>query len=929
MKFIRLFFLLAVILVWNEIAAANKSALNRYALAKDTIIKLDSVRDRKLLRLKPKPGSQAQDTTKKKPTRGGKAQDTTKKRPVAGATPPAARDSDELTEKVNTTANDSTFFDEEHKMRYLYGGARVTYGDMELDADYIRIDETKHLIFASGLINPKTHRYTGRPISKMDKQEKPVTSDSLLVDYETKRGKVWNGSTEQDGNYISGGKIKKLKNDEVAYENSLLSTCDLPYPYTHFGIVITKGIAEKNRIISSLFYLEIEGVPLPIGLPFGFFPKPDSRASGFILPTFGEDQKLGFYLRNFGYYFGINDYVDVTTQGTLYAKGSYELNSNVRYTKLYKYQGSLTLAYGSHNYGLEGDPAQKDFNVQWSHSTSPNAHPGTTFSASVNAGTSSYYQNNPATTNYSLQQLTQNNLHSSIAYGKTWEGTPFNFTANLSHSQDLSKKIVTLELPSFSFNMSTISPFDKKDRVGEQKWYQKLTIGYSLTGTNKLNAIPENELFKSSTFQKRLQNGLQHQIPVGLNLNVLKYFQFNTSLNYNDRWYFQTTRKHYARGSLTGLDSMIVDTVPGFKRVGEYSLSAGTSTKVYSYLTFKNSKVKQIRDVITPSIAFNYRPDYTSLSYGFNQVAVANATVPYPASVQRYSIFDQSIYGGPSGGRSAGLSFSVDNTIEAKVRAKSTDTSGKDRIVPILQGLSFSTFYNFAADSFKLSPINFSGHTAILNQKVSISFGGVFDPYVVNVRDSITNNQVVRYTQRLNKYTFQNGNLPFLNSFNVSMGASLNPSAFKPQQANLPNNRQPPNTIQNMTAEQANKLALLNTDPNAYVDFNVPWNLSLNYSFNYNNDRLHSVISNTMQISGDLSITPKWKVQFSTNYDLKMQKFSDATSFSIYRDLHCWDLSMHWIPFGFYKSYSVDLKVKASILQDLKLSKRKDYYNNL
>ncbi|MES2274718.1 MAG: putative LPS assembly protein LptD [Bacteroidota bacterium] len=912
MKFIRLFFLLAIVLVLNEIAAANKGALNHYALAKDTIIQLDSVRDRKLLRIK-------------KPKTSTKLTDTTKKKNVT-----APRDTDNITETITATAKDSTYFDEEHKMRYLYGGARVTYGEMELDADFIRIDEKKHLVFASGMIDPKTHRYVGRPISKMDKQEKPLTSDSLLVDYDTKGGLVWNGATEQDGNFISGGRAKKLKGDEVAYENSLLSTCDLPYPYTHFGIVITKGIAEKKRIISSLFYLEVEGVPLPIAFPFGFFPKPDSRASGFILPTFGEDQKLGFYLRNAGYYFGINDYVDATVQGTIYAKGSYELNVASRYTKLYKYQGSLTLAYGSHNYGLEGDPAAKDFNIQWSHSTSPNAHPGTTFSASVNAGTSSYYQNNPATTNYSLQQLTQNNLHSSIAYGKTWEGTPFNFTANISHSQDLTRKIVTLELPSFSFNMSTISPFDPKDRVGEQKWYQKLTIGYSLTGTNKLNSIPEDELFKSTTFQKRLQNGLQHQIPIGLNLNVLKYFQFNTSVNYTDKWYFQTTRKRFDRGSITGLDSMIVDTVPGFKRVGEYSLSAGMSTKVYGIISFKNSKIRKIRDVITPSISFSYRPDYSSLDYSYNRIAVSNATVPYPASVQRYSIFDQAIYGGPSGGRSAGLSFSVDNTIEAKVRAKSTDTSGKDRNVPILQGLSFGTFYNFAADSFKLSPINFAGHTAILNQKISISFGGVFDPYVVNVRDSISNNTRVRYTQRVNKYTFQNGNLPFLTSFNVSMGASLNPEAFKPQQQK----RQqpvgaPPNAIPNLTAEQANKLALLNSDPNAYIDFKIPWNLSLNYSFNYNNDRLTSVISNTMQISGDLSVTPKWKVQFSTNYDLKLQKFSDATSFGFYRDLHCWDLSMHWIPFGYYKSYSVDLKVKASILQDLKLSKRKDYYNNL
>jgi lipopolysaccharide assembly outer membrane protein LptD (OstA) len=493
LKFIRLFFLLAIVLVLNEIAAANKGAGYKHAVAKDTIIKLDSTRDKKLLRIK-------------KPKNALKSKDTiTRKRDTA------ATDTGSLSEVSTMTAEDSTYFDKEHEMSYLYGNARVTYGDFELDADYIRFDQKNHLIFASGRTDPKTKRYHGRPISKMGKDDKPLTSDSLLFDYKTKKGRIWNGATEQDGNFISGGEAKKLNDEEVAYKNALFSTCDLPYPYTHFGIVITKGIAEKKRIISGPFYLEIEGVPLPIGLPFAFFPKPDTRASGAILPTFGEDAQLGFYLRNFGYYFGINDYIDLTTQGTIYSKGAYELNAMSRYQKKYKYQGSFTLSYGSHNYGLEGDPPRKDFNIQWSHSQDANANPGTTFSASVNAGTSSYYQDTRATTGYNLQQLTQNNLHSSIAYGKTWAGTPFNFTANLSHSQDLQAKKVTLELPSISFNMSTISPFDSKDRVGDQKWYQKITVGYSLVATNKLTDIPEAELFKSSTLSKRLQNGLQHQ----------------------------------------------------------------------------------------------------------------------------------------------------------------------------------------------------------------------------------------------------------------------------------------------------------------------------------------------------------------------------------------------------------------------------------
>ena len=907
MKFIRLFFLLAIVLILNEIAAANKGAGYHNAIAKDTIIKLDSVRDKKLLRIADTPSTaKPADTIVKK-----------KGAPV---------DLNNINDEITMHSDDSTVDDLEHQMHYLYGNARITYGDFELDADYIRIDDKNHLIYASGRIDPKTGRYTGRPISKMGKDEKPITSDSLLFNYKTKIGNVYNGATEQDGNFISGGQAKKLNATEFAYKNVLFSTCDLPFPDTHFGIVITKGIAEKNRIISGPAYLEIEGVPLPLAIPFGFFPKPDTRASGIMLPTFGEDASLGFYLRNFGYYLGISDNIDLTTQGTYYSKGSYEVNTMARYIKRYNYSGTLNLSYGSHNYGLEGDPAAKDFNIQWAHSQDPSAHPGTTFSASVNAGTSSFYQNNPATTGYSLQQLTQNNLHSSIAYGKTWAGTPFNFTANISHSQDLTRKTITLELPSFNFNMSTISPFDHADRVGEQKWYQKITVGYSLTGTNRLSNIPESELFKGKTFSKNLQNGFQHSIPVGLNLNAFHYFQFNTNINYNDRWYLQTTRKRFARGSLSGLDSMVVDTVPGFRRVGDYSMSAGLSTKVYATVVFKNSKIRAIRDVITPNISFNYRPDYSSLSYNYNRVIVSNATIPYPASVQRYSIFDQSVYGGPSGGRSAGLSFSVDNTIEAKVKPKSTDTSTVDRKVAILQGLSLSTFYNFAADSFKLSPISLGGHTAIFNNKININFGGVLDPYVVNVRDSISQGHLQRYKQRLNKYTWQNGNFPFLTSFNLSMGASLNSNSVKPKRNTTPEEA---NTLRNMTAQQADRLALINSDPGAYIDFNVPWNVSLNYSFNYNNDRLSTVVSNTMQISGDLSLTPKWKIQYSTNYDLKTLKFSSATSFSIYRDLHCWDLSMHWIPFGYYKSYSVDLKVKASILQDLKLSKRKDYYNNL
>src|SRR3569833_309872 len=352
------------------------------------------------------------DTTKKSDTtktnKSPKGKKTKPNSAVKGA--PAKNDTTkeslgDVKSEVKTHAEDSIITDNVHNIVHLYGQARVTYEDFELDADYIRVDKNNNLLFARGSIDPIAKRYVGRPISKQ-KNDKPVESDSLLFNYKTKKGRVFNPASEQDGNYLSGGELKKLNETEVAYRNTTFSTCDLPQPDTHFGIVITKGIGEKNRIISGPAYLEIEGIPLPLAIPFGFFPKPDTRASGVIIPTFGEDQKLGFYLRNFGYYIGISDYLDLTNTGTIYSKGSYELNTTAHYLKRYKYGGTVSLSYGSHNYGLEGDPAQKDFNITWSHSQDANAHPGSTFSASVNAGTSTYYRNNPAQNNYNINSLT-------------------------------------------------------------------------------------------------------------------------------------------------------------------------------------------------------------------------------------------------------------------------------------------------------------------------------------------------------------------------------------------------------------------------------------------------------------------------------------------------------------------------------------------
>jgi len=899
LKFIRLFFLLALILIAHISTASNFGGTIGYKPKIDTIIKADTIKSPKLTKGKK---SKANPPIKKP----GEKNDTTKK------------NSNALQSEVTTHADDSTYADVKNDITYLYGNARVKYEDFELDADFIRVDKKNHLLFARGSTDSITKRYIGRPISKQGNED-PVTSDSLFFDYKTKKAKIYNPQSHQQENYLSGGEIKKLNETEVAYRNVIYSTCDLPYPDTHFGIVITRGIAEKNRIISGPAYLEIEGIPLPIAIPFGFFPKPDTKTSGVIIPTFGEDQTLGFYLRNFGYYIGINDYMDLISQGTVYSKGSYEISENFTYLKRYKYTGNLILSYGSHNYGLQGDPPTKDFNITWSHTQDPNANPGSTLSASVNAGTSSFYRNSPGQNNYNLQALTQNNLHSSVNYSKTWAGTPFNMSIGLTHSQDLSLKTITLGLPSLNFSMASISPFDSKDRVGEQKWYQKISISYTLNANNTISDAPESELFQGDYLLKHLQTSITHNIPVSVSFNVFKYFQFNSGVNYQEHWYFQTLRKSFARGSIAGADSIVTDTVNGFKRAGSYALNTGLSTKIYSTILFKKGKLVAIRHVMTPSLSFIYQPDFSAPGYGYYKTAVSNATIPYPYTSQTYSIFED---GFPGAGKQAAIAFNVDNTVEIKVKAKSTDTSGKDRKISIIDGFSFSSSYNFAQDSLRLSPIQFSAHTAILNQKVNISLFGSFNPYVTQVLDSISGGQVLRFTHEINRFTFQNGRFPQLTSISLSMSGSLNSTTFSPHAP-----VQPGSTLQTINPQQSQRLAFINSDPSAYVDFNVPWDVAFNYSLSYNNNYINTNVTNTLMLTGNVNVTKGWKVGYNTNIDLRAGRLA-VSSFTIYRDLHCWDLNATWIPFGVYKSYNITLKVKAAILQDLKLSKRSDYTSN-
>ncbi|WP_231459495.1 MULTISPECIES: putative LPS assembly protein LptD [unclassified Pedobacter] len=833
------------------------------------------------------------------------------------------KNNSDLEKKIEYKANDSVRFSKDRSIIYMYGNARVIYDDFELDADYIRYDQKNNLIFASGRTNPKTKRYVGRPIFKSGTDGSAI-ADSLYYNSTTTKAKVFGVFSQQDEGFFSGGQSKKQPDNELHIKNMMYSTCNLPHP--HFGMMISKGIATEKQIITGPVYMIIEDVPTPFALPFAFFPKQNKRTSGIILPTPGEDATRGFFLQNAGYYLGLSDYWDAKLMGSIYTNGSYEASLNTNYTKRYKYNGSINLNYANTRNGIQGqEDVGKNFRIGWSHSQNPNANPGTTFSASVNLSSSTYYRATAANLTYDLGAIATNSSNSSIAYSKVLAGGLFNFSTALSAQQTFSTREIALQLPTFNLNMATISPFDSKNRSGEQKWYQKITVGYSLQGNN--NITTKDSLLFQPTGLRALKSGFSHNIPISMNFTALKYLTFTMGGTYNEVWNFQTSNRRFTTFS-DGTYTSRQDTVTGFKRGGSYNLSTSMTTKIYGKTKeFKNlGNIKQLRHVMTPSVSLTYSPDFTDPSKGIYKEAInqsgqkiINPSTGLPLT---YSIFENSAFPGSFAGKQASLGFTLDNTTELKVRSKKDTTGTGERKIPIIQGLTFNGSYNFLAPTRKLSDISFSGRSQFTD-KLGITYNGTFNPYAL--RDSTAaNGEIIKLED--SKYFFERGNFfPRLQNIGFSFDYSLNPEALKRKnEAYDATKKQMEN--QGMTPLQSEQLNALNRDPNAFVDFNIPWNFAFQYRFDYSNILGRSTITNTLNFNGDFNLTPKWKFTFNSGYDFKNKGLAPM-QLAIYRDLHCWDMNINWVPYGAYKSYSLNIRVKASILQDLKLSKRSGFYN--
>jgi lipopolysaccharide assembly outer membrane protein LptD (OstA) len=820
--------------------------------------------------------------------------------------PDSVQNKKSIDDPVFTNAEDSIVYSLDGKIAYLYGNAVVTYQDLELKANYIEFDMETKQVYASGLAD-STGKVIGKPQFK--EGSKTFKMDKIYYNFDTRRAKIIGVVTEEAGGFMHSAITKKMENDVVNLKAGKYTSCDLDHP--HFYLAVTKGkIIPNNKIVAGPAYLVIEDVPFPLFIPFGFFPNTKKRSAGLLIPEYGEEKNRGLFLRGGGFYFGMGDYMDEKITFDIYSRGSWGIRSQTNYKLRYKFSGSLnieTSAIINSEKGLPDYSKTSSYWIRWSHRQDPKASPNSTFQANVNFGSSNYNKYNARNINTALS----NTFNSSISYSKNWAGTPFSLTASLNHSQNTINETVNLNFPRVAFNMSRIYPFKRKNAVGSPKWYEKVGLSLNTSFDNRVQVLEEN-LFKPSVLDS-MQNGMKHSIPVSTSFNILKFITVSPGVNYNEFWYLQTIEKHWNADS----NRVEVDTVRSFKRGYEYNGSVSMSTKVYGMFQFsKNSKVQAIRHVLTPSVSLGYRPDFSDPKYGFYKTVQIDST----GNTTNYSIFENGIYGGPGGGKSGVVSFSLSNLLEMKVKSDK-DTVNQTKKIKIIDGLSANTSYNLLADSLNWSDIAVSGRTSLFDGKVNINFSGGFSLYALDANGKKYNKFELNNSGKLARFTRGNVGIDFsLNSKKEGQNSSSGRGGLR----GAPGSEIPLGTA----PDGSNFGESLGTQYGMdYVDFSVPWNVRFSYNLSYSKPALQSSLVQTLSFSGSVNLTPKWKIGFSSGYDFKNRKLT-TTSLNFYRDLHCWEMRLTVIPIGYYKSFSFTINVKSSLLHDLKFTKRDHYLDN-
>ena len=801
-----------------------------------------------------------------------------------------AEENDEpLEHPITYNASDSIRYETKGQKIYLFGNALVDYEDMNLTAEYIEIDNEKNTVTAYGKKDSLGFD-VGTPVFKDGQQE--IACRKMIYNLKTKKGKIYDVITKEAELWLKGSEVKKDSNNVVYMKDLQCIPCEFKDSRTIFRAKRAK-IIPNDKIVTGPMYLEIGGVPTPLGLPFGFFPNTKKSHSGIIIPTFKSSEVLGFSLNNGGLYWGINEQTDMTVLGDIYTNGSFAVRTLNNYNVNYKYQGNLSFGYSEFKNGEKEIPSslskQKEMSITWRHIQDQKSNPTVRFGGDVNIRTSRYNKYNAQNTG---QYLT-NTFQSNINFTKTFKWS--SVSVNARHDQNTQTKIMNISFPELTFNVNRFYPFKKESRF-KQNPIDKIGISYLFEARNTLSGY-DTTIFKGSIGDS-LKYGFRHSIPIATNITLFKYFTLTPGINLSSVMYTKTTEK-----SLDYTTNRIINNTNRNFKVGyDANFSSSLSTKVYMDYLFKSKRIKQIRHQLIPTISYTYRPDFGEEQYGFWKQVISDTLTQ---RVTKYSVFENTLFGGPAAGMLNSLGVNLNNTLDAKIR-KHTDTGYVYNKVAILQNLTFNGNYNFAADSFNMSIVGINARTKIL-KFFDVTVNSIFDPYYYDVQNH-------RRTQNYN--IDKSGNLArFINgSININASFSSNVlQAMRPKKPDLTNGAEKGATSTN-TAQAQEKL---------------PWNLNVFYKVDYSREVLTYKIKDiqTLNFSGDLAVTKYWKLGLTSGYDFSHRNLS-YTSINIYRDLKCWEARIDWVPFGFRKSYSLTISLKTSMLSDVKIPRQRQWFDN-
>ncbi|WP_147294147.1 putative LPS assembly protein LptD [Pontibacter diazotrophicus] len=845
--------------------------------------------------------------------------------------------SGDIATTIKYAARDSILFDVEREVVYLYGDAKINYGTMSMEAAYIEIDYETNMLTATTLTD-STGKEVGVPV--FTDGGETYAAKRIAYNYKSRRGRISEVVTQQGEGYIHAEVVKRNENNEFFGLHSRYTTCNLEHPHFYIGSQKFKVIP-NDKVMSGPFNLVIGDIPTPLGFLFGLFPTPKAqkRSSGIQVPSFGENTR-GFYLQDLGYYFAWNDYIGTLVQADIYSLGGYNIDAKTDYVKRYSYRGSFGLQYNflkndeadiaysarSTNENLL-PPTQRSIWIDWSHT--PVQKPGRgRFSANVRAGTPGHQRvNYNSASNYLAAQF-----NSSISYQKTIPNSPFSYTINARQSQSNSPQRsraagdgstvpgagnMSFVLPDLSLSMTTVSIYELfSDAPSTGAWYENFTIGYNVRARNEVsNNIPARSFPGLTNFigqtradttlpisfnniQELWENGKReanHNLSIGLgNYKVFRFFNFSPSVSYGETWLDEKYTFSFDPDS----QKVDIDTT-NFGRVYQYAAGASLNTTIYGTAYIKGKRVEAIRHLIRPSISYNYRPDFGDERFGFYQEVMTGIASDNTARVQTLSRFRS---GAPGSSMSSAMGFSIDNNIEMKVRSKTDTAATKFEKVTLINNLRLSSGYDFAADSFKLAPIRLTMNTRLFKM-VDVTLASAFDPYRISTNDAGVARRVDEYYLDLRRLR-----LARVTTANLNLRTNLNPAARKTETT----------SPTNLPALQQDMDPLL---PD-YIDFKIPWTLALDYTLSYNRSLSNVVdIRQTFGMNGTLGITEMWQVSYNANYDFVNNNIAHA-NVNIHRDLHCWDMSIGWVPFGIMRGYNITINARSALLRDLKLTKR-------